>query len=48
MHKPGLEEERRAFAVKLSQWIVEKRELIYLDEMSVNLWSVTERSHRCW
>ena len=48
MHKPGLEDERRVFAKKLAQWIVDKREIIYFDEMSVNLWSITERSLCCW
>ena len=48
MHKPGLEGERRAFAKKLAEWIVDKREIIYFDEMSVNLWSITERALCCW
>ena len=48
MNKPGLETERREFAKKLAEWIVDKREIIYFDEMSVNLWSITERSLRCW
>ena len=48
MHKPGLEEERRLFAKKLAEWIVDERDIIYFDEMSVNLWSITERSLCTW
>ena len=48
MHKAGLDQERSQFAVKLAEWIRDKREIIYFDEMSVNLWSITERSLRCW
>ena len=48
MNKPGIENERRLFATKLAEWIEQERDIIYFDEMSVNLWSITERSLRCW
>ena len=48
MNKPGIEDERRLFATKLAEWIEQERDIIYFDEMSVNLWSITERSLRCW